>query len=140
MGELSEFRQVAEMANMLKNAGDFIPSSFKGNAGAIAAAILTGRELGISPMASLRSLYVVNGKVGMSYELIVGQLRRHKYKAYRSHIRLFGRLTDSVRGILSTRSIRRTRYCCVHSGSQTAPSSFPASHRREMDCAQPNGK
>jgi len=80
MGELSEFKQVAEMANMLKGAGDFIPSHFKGNPGAIAAAILTGRELGIPTMASLRSLYVVNGKVGMSYELIVGQLRRHQYK------------------------------------------------------------
>lgn len=78
--DISIFKETKEMAEMLKDGGDFIPASFKGKPGAIFAAILTGKELGIPPMASLRSLYVVHGKVGMHYDAIIGRLRSHNYE------------------------------------------------------------
>lgn len=71
-----------ELASQLANAGDFIPAHFRQNPGALSAAILTGRELGLSPMASLRGLYVINGKVGVSYDVMVGLLRKNGYKIH----------------------------------------------------------
>lgn len=49
---------------------DFVPKGFRGNAAATAAAILTGRELGIPPLTSLAHLHVIQGKVGMSAQLM----------------------------------------------------------------------
>jgi hypothetical protein len=60
---------VIELAQAICNT-DFVPESFRGNATATAAAILTGRELGIGPMASLRHIHVVKGKPGQSAELM----------------------------------------------------------------------
>ena len=82
MGQLANqysFNDVVQFADKIKNAGDFIPQSLKGNSGAIAAAIMTGQELGLSPMVSLRCLYVVRGKVGISYDAIIGLLRKSGY-------------------------------------------------------------
>lgn len=44
---------------------DFVPESFKGNMGAVMAAMQYGAELGLGPMQSLNSLTVIHGKVGM---------------------------------------------------------------------------
>ena len=62
---------VASLADVLKLAdtlaaarGGFIPSHFT-NSAQVAAVILAGRELGVGPMAALRSFYLVNGKLGM---------------------------------------------------------------------------
>ena len=41
---------------------DFVPPAFKENAGACLAAIQTGHELGLPPMASLQSIAVINGR------------------------------------------------------------------------------
>jgi len=43
----------------------FVPSHFRGKPADAAAAILTGRELGLSPMASLRSIFLFSGTPGM---------------------------------------------------------------------------
>ena len=47
---------------------DFVPAAYRGNAPAVAASILTGRELGIGPMTSLRHVQVVKGVPGLSAE------------------------------------------------------------------------
>lgn len=47
---------------------DFVPDAYRGNAPAVAAAILTGRELGIGPMTSLRHVQVVKGSPSLSAE------------------------------------------------------------------------
>lgn len=47
---------------------DFVPDTFKGNVPAVAATILTGRELGFAPMTALASLHSIKGKVGLSAE------------------------------------------------------------------------
>lgn len=61
--------QVAELAQNIANT-PFVPESFRGSVPAVAAAILTGRELGIPPMISLRHVHVIKGKPGQSAELM----------------------------------------------------------------------
>lgn len=41
---------------------DFVPKAFQNNPGSILAAIQTGHELGLPPMASLQSIAVINGR------------------------------------------------------------------------------
>lgn len=41
---------------------DFVPSGFKGNPGAVLAAIQFGAEVGLAPLASLQNIAVINGK------------------------------------------------------------------------------
>lgn len=44
---------------------DFVPKGLRGNRGATLAAMLFGRELGLPPIASLQSLFSVDGRVGL---------------------------------------------------------------------------
>lgn len=52
--------QLFHLANALMHARGFVPSHIQ-HPGAVVAAILTGRELGVPPMASLRSIKFVDG-------------------------------------------------------------------------------
>lgn len=68
---------VAVMTDVCKLAGyiadtSFVPDSLRGNAPAVAAAILTGREMGVPPMTSLANIHVVKGKPGQSALLMRG--------------------------------------------------------------------
>lgn len=47
---------------------DFVPKPLRNRPAAIAACILTGRELGIGPMASLKSIHMVQGVPSLSAE------------------------------------------------------------------------
>lgn len=47
---------------------DFVPKAYRGNAPATAAAILTGRELNMGPMMSLKHVQVVEGNPSLSAE------------------------------------------------------------------------
>ena len=74
---------VASLADVLKLAdtlaaarGGFIPSHFT-NSAQVAAVILAGRELGVGPMAALRSFYLVNGKLGMDASFVSGRMLAH---------------------------------------------------------------
>lgn len=49
----------------------FVPDYFKGKPHEAAAAILTGHELGLSPLASLRSIHVIKGTPGMYAKAMV---------------------------------------------------------------------
>ena len=49
---------------------DFVPEAMRGKPAAVAAAILTGRELGIPPMTALAHIHIVKGKPGMSAQLM----------------------------------------------------------------------
>jgi len=68
------------LAEQLATARGIIPDHLVGKPGNIVAILLTGRELGLPPMASLRGLQVVKGKVGASYDTMVGLLRRAGYR------------------------------------------------------------
>lgn len=49
----------------------FVPEYFRGKPAETAAAILTGHELGLSPMASVRSVFVIKGTPGMYAKAMV---------------------------------------------------------------------
>lgn len=63
---------VAMLANNIAHT-EFVPAGLRGKDGAkVAAAILTGRELGLAPMTALASIHVINGKPGISAEMMRG--------------------------------------------------------------------
>ena len=49
---------------------EFVPEAMRGKPAAVAAAILTGRELGVPPMTALAHIHIVKGKPGMSAQLM----------------------------------------------------------------------
>jgi hypothetical protein len=49
---------------------EFVPDTMRRRPAAVAAAILTGREMGLAPMVALRMLYIVHGRVGQTAELM----------------------------------------------------------------------
>jgi len=76
---LAAVPQMMELARMLKGATGLIPEHLR-TEGQILATILAGRELGLGPMASMRGLHVVKGKVGADYSLWVALLKRNGYR------------------------------------------------------------
>lgn len=72
-GELDSWvAVVAETAKLAKYIADtdFVPDAMRGNPAAVTAAMLTGREMNIGPMTSLRHIHIVKGKPGQSAELM----------------------------------------------------------------------
>lgn len=67
------------LAAALIQAKGMIPERIKSE-GELVATVLAGQELGLGPMASLRGIHVVQGKVGLNYDLMVGLLRRAGYR------------------------------------------------------------
>jgi hypothetical protein len=53
----------------------FVPSAFRGKPDDILAAILTGRELGLGPMHSLKQISIIEGRPALSAELMLAKLR-----------------------------------------------------------------
>lgn len=61
---------VTRLAEYLSHT-EFVPAGLRGKDGAkVAAAVLTGRELGLAPMTALASIHVINGKPGISAEMM----------------------------------------------------------------------
>jgi protein-disulfide isomerase-like protein with CxxC motif len=63
---------VAKLASHISDTA-FVPDALRGNAAAVAAAILSGREAGVGPMASLQNINIIKGKPGQS-ALLMRQL------------------------------------------------------------------
>lgn len=61
--------EVAKLASYVAGT-DFVPVAMRDNPAAVTACILTGAEMHLGPMAALRHLHIVKGKVGMSAELM----------------------------------------------------------------------
>lgn len=66
-------------AGTLKSARGLLPDSLK-TEGDIVAVLLAGAELGLGPMAAIRGLQVVRGKVIISYDTMIALLRRASYR------------------------------------------------------------
>lgn len=62
---------VADVARLAAYIADtaFVPGPLRGNAPAVAATILYGREIGVAPITALQTMHVVNGRVSMAAEL-----------------------------------------------------------------------
>lgn len=71
----AELPQIFRLASALIKATGFIPSHLK-NEGEIAAVILAGRELGLQPMVSLRSIAMVKGKPVLAADVMLGLMLR----------------------------------------------------------------
>jgi len=78
MVKASDLDGLMRVADMLGKAGPMLPAHIK-SPGEALAVIMAGAELGIPPMASLRGIHLVKGKVGMDYSLMIGLLRRAGY-------------------------------------------------------------
>lgn len=62
---VEQAREVATIADMLCRTS-FVPKAFQGKPAECAAAVLAGQEMGMSPMASLRAIDVIEGRPGLS--------------------------------------------------------------------------
>jgi hypothetical protein len=68
--------EVFELAQQLAKARGFVPDVYLNNPAAIAACILTGLELGLGAMQSLRDVYIVKGRPSLSAALMLSLARR----------------------------------------------------------------
>jgi hypothetical protein len=66
-GWVARLRAAAEIAGHIGNT-DFVPQGLRGNPAAIAAAILYGDEVGLSPMQSLAKIAVIKGRPSLTAE------------------------------------------------------------------------
>lgn len=69
-----EWKLMNTIAKRMLSTG-FLPSHIKNENQALMI-MLTGREMGIPPMLSLRSLFVIDQRVGMSAQLMVSQVKK----------------------------------------------------------------
>lgn len=76
----SEMESLVALSDRLKTAEGMIPRSLINQPGKILAAILAGRELGVGPMASLRSFHVVEGKPVADYSFWISRMKAAGYK------------------------------------------------------------
>lgn len=53
----------------------FVPESYRGQPEAVVAAILTGREMGIGPMESLRQIHMIDGRPAFAADLMMSKMR-----------------------------------------------------------------
>jgi hypothetical protein len=74
--QIGSMAEVFRLAGALAEARNFEPRAYAGDANAIAAAILTGIELGIGPMEALRSIHMIEGKPTMSAEMMLARAMR----------------------------------------------------------------
>lgn len=74
--KINGMAEVFRLADQLAKARGFVPDAFAGNPAAIAAVILTGMELGIGPMQSMREIHVIKGKPSISATLMLSLARR----------------------------------------------------------------
>lgn len=64
----------------MSKGGDAIPKSYRDRPGAILAAWAMGKELGLSPMAALRSIAMISGKPVLTGDLMLAIARAHGVK------------------------------------------------------------
>lgn len=74
--QIGSMAEVFRLAAALAEARNFVPRAYAGDSNAIAAAILTGIELGIGPMEALRSIHMIEGKPTMSAEMMLARAMR----------------------------------------------------------------
>jgi hypothetical protein len=84
-GRLVAWANAASAANQLAKAlarTSFVPASFKGNDADATAAIIMGDELGLSPLAALRSIYVIHGQPAMYARTMVALAQSHGHEVW----------------------------------------------------------
>jgi hypothetical protein len=77
----AEARAAAALAQSLCNTS-FVPKHFVGKPAETAAAILTGFELGLSPMAAVRSIFIIGGTPGMYAKAMVAVVQAQGHEVW----------------------------------------------------------
>lgn len=77
----AESRQVAIVAVSLAKTS-FVPKAFQGKPAEVTAAILAGNEMGMQPMAALRSINVIQGMPSLSAVAMRGLVQSHGHKIW----------------------------------------------------------
>jgi hypothetical protein len=90
----SDIADLFRLAEALLQASGFLPAHLK-TAGAVVAVILAGRELGIPPMSSLRSISLIQGKV-----IIAADQQRSLMRARGAKLRWVKDGTDCLEAVL----------------------------------------
>lgn len=84
-GRLVSWAQAATAANQLAkslSSTSFVPRHFQGNPGDATAAIMFGDELGLSPLAALRSIYMISGTPSMYARTMVALVMSHGHQVW----------------------------------------------------------
>jgi hypothetical protein len=76
-----ELRAATTMATTLCRTA-FVPAHFRGKPEETAAAILTGHELGLSPMAAVRSIFVIGGTPGLYAKAMVAVVQGQGHEVW----------------------------------------------------------
>jgi hypothetical protein len=81
----SDLEQTWHLAGRIAKT-EFVPANLRNKPEAVLAVFLTGRELGIGPMQSLRDIYPVNGRPAMMATLMVSRVRGlgHRFRTLKS--------------------------------------------------------
>jgi len=83
MTEIERYQPTDSWVPVLGSVGDlaqrlartqFVPRAMQGNPATVAAAILTGREMGLGPMASLRGIDVIEGKPALTAQMLAARV------------------------------------------------------------------
>lgn len=85
VASLAQWAQEARAAGALAESlckTSFVPEHFRGKPAEATAAILTGHELGMSPMASLRSIFVIKGTPGMYANAMRAVVQSHGHDVW----------------------------------------------------------
>lgn len=72
-GWIQVMADVAKLAEYISET-ELVPEAVRRRPAAVAAIILTGREMGLPPMMALRHIHIVKGKPGMSAEIMRAQV------------------------------------------------------------------
>jgi len=74
--DIDLFERAEQIAVRLSKS-TLLPSALRGKPADLAVIMITGHELGLSPMQALRGLHVVEGRPILSADLIVGLVKKH---------------------------------------------------------------
>ncbi len=74
-----EWNRSKDLAKIVA-ATEFVPTKMRGKPAAVLACVMTGRELGIGPMQALKHIAIIEGKAGLSAELMAALIRSRGHK------------------------------------------------------------
>jgi hypothetical protein len=73
----SNFPEALQMASLIAKSG-MVPKSYDGNAGAVLVAIAMGAEIGLTPMASIQNVAVINGRPSLWGDAVLAVCTSHR--------------------------------------------------------------
>lgn len=77
--ETQAIRELWKLAGAIKDT-EFVPRSLRGKEDKVLASMVSGRELGLGPMTSLKHITVIDGRPHMSAAVQLALVRQHGHK------------------------------------------------------------